>query len=202
MIKIVNRHFGTWRGLIRLLLGYAELISGRLSSFRVAQPKTTRRLVFVCLGNICRSAFAEKIASDLGLPVASLGLSTTTGGTSPIEAIDAAHRQGIDLGAHRATDWSNFKICPGDLFLAMEIRQAHEIRRRLAGRTDVDVALLGMYLSPVMPHIHDPFSLSSDYFDTCFARIRRAVVGVNKVIAPSAISQRPDRLASETECAK
>jgi hypothetical protein len=26
-----------------------------------------------------------------------------------------------------------------------------------------------------MPHLHDPFTLSADYFDTCFVRVRAAV---------------------------
>jgi protein-tyrosine phosphatase len=180
MIRSINRRFGTWRGLIRLLLAYAELTVGRLDIFRVKNHESVRRLVFVCLGNICRSAFAEQIAIEQGLPVASVGLSTTTGASSPTEAVESAGRQGVDLCGHRAMDWKDFKILPGDLFLVMEIRQAHEVRRRLAGRTDVAVALLGMWCAPIMPHIHDPFSLSAEYFDTCFIRVRQAVVCLSR----------------------
>jgi protein-tyrosine phosphatase len=175
MIKIINRRFGTWRGLLRLFLGYAEMMSGRLRVFRTHRPDAVQRVVFVCLGNICRSAFAERVANDLGLSAVSLGLSTTTGAASPPDAIESASRQGIDLTDHRAVDWCDFKVLPGDVFLTMEIRQAQELRRRLNGRTDVTVSLLGLWCSPLMPHIHDPFSLSADYFDTCFIRIRQAV---------------------------
>lgn len=175
MKKMIDKTFGTVRGLARLALGYLELALGRTRPFHPPKPETVARLVFVCQGNICRSAYGAKIAAGLGLPVASLGLSTTTGASSPLEAVAAAHRQGVDLTAHRALDWSDFKPLPGDLLLVMEIRQAHEIKRRLNGRNDIGVALLGMWCSPVMPHLHDPFTLSPGYFDTCFRRVDEAV---------------------------
>jgi protein-tyrosine phosphatase len=185
---MINRYFGTWRGLVRLLIGYAELLSGRLNTLRVENPKNVRRLVFVCKGNICRSAFAEKVAWGLGLSAASVGLSTTTGAESPASAVASARRQGVDLSGHRAVNWSDFVILPGDLFLVMEIRQVHELRRRLESRRECDVAvsLLGLWHSPVMPHLHDPFSLSAAYFDTCFARVRQTVIGLSLTTAGAA----------------
>lgn len=175
MISWINRRFGTWRGLARLTLAYAELGSGRLAQFRLRRPETVKRVVFVCLGNICRSAYAHQVAARRGMNVASLGLSTTTGCGSPEQAVAAAARQGDDMQQHRATDWRDFKVQAGDLFLVMEVRQAHEMRRRIGPRDDVQVCLLGMWSTPPMPHLHDPFSLSDGYFDTCFVRVARAV---------------------------
>jgi len=171
----INREFGTWRGLIRLLLSYAELYTGRLRPFMLHDPAAVRRVVPVCLGNICRSAYAHYIAVKCGLPVASFGLSTHTGGASPAESVAAAGRRGIDMSAHRATDWGDFKVQPGDLLLVMEVRQAHELRRRLGPRKDVQVCLLGMWCEPKFPHLHDPYTLSGDYFDTNFRRVDQAV---------------------------
>jgi protein-tyrosine phosphatase len=175
MTSWINRQFGTWRGLVRLLLAYAELATGRLSAIRLHRPEAVRRLVFVCLGNICRSAYAHRVAAAQGLPVASLGLSTFTGGGSPEQALAAAARQQVDMHPHRSVDWEDFETRPGDLFLVMEVRQAHELRRRLGERTDVQVCLLGMWCSPSMPHLHDPFTLSDAYFDSCFRRVAEAV---------------------------
>ncbi|QGZ40576.1 protein-tyrosine phosphatase [Pseudoduganella flava] len=171
----LNARFGTWRGLVRLLLAHAELVTGRLWPFRLRDPAAVRRVVFVCLGNICRSAYAEQVARAAGLHTASLGLSTTTGACSPDQALAAAARQHLPLDAHRACDWKDFEVRPGDLLLAMEVRQAHELLRRLGGREDVQVALLGNWCSPPLPHLHDPFTLSDAYFDTCFTRIHAAV---------------------------
>jgi protein-tyrosine phosphatase len=182
----IDRRFGTWRGLLRLLLAYAELASGRLRQFRLRHPAQVQRVVFVCLGNICRSAFGDQVARESGLRVASLGLSTTTGVGSPDAAREAARRNGIDMDKHRAVDWSDFHVQPGDLFLVMEVRQAHEMRRRLGRRNDVQVCLLGMWCSPAVPHLHDPFTLSAGYFDTCFARVREATGNLGRVLSSAA----------------
>jgi protein-tyrosine phosphatase len=174
MTNPINRTFGTWRGLVRLLLAYAELATGRLQPFRFRRPETVRRVVFVCMGNICRSAIGHQVALRHGLPVASFGLSTYTGGKSPDQAVAAAARRGVDLQAHRSLDWGDFKPQPGDLYLVMEVRQAHELRRRLGPRDDVQVCLLGMWHKPALPHLHDPFTLSDAYFDTSFRRVEQA----------------------------
>jgi protein-tyrosine phosphatase len=182
----IDRRFGTWRGLLRLLLAYAELATGRLHAFRLKHPERVQRVVYVCLGNICRSAYGHQVARECGLNVASLGLSTSTGAASPMEAVEAAGRQGVDMDSHRAVDWSDFKVRPGDLFLVMEVRQAHDLRRRLGERDDVQVCLLGMWCSPLMPHLHDPFSLSAGYFDTCFVRVRQATLRLSQALTGEA----------------
>lgn len=200
MTAWINRRFGTWRGLLRLLLAYAELGTGRLRQFRLRRPEQVKRVVFVCLGNICRSAFGDKVAWESGLRVASLGLSTTTGVGSPDAAREAARRNGIDLDGHRAVDWGDFEVQPGDLFLVMEVRQAHELRRRLGTRADVQVCLLGMWCAPAVPHLHDPFTLSAAYFDTCFARVRQATDNLNRVLSGAARSARATpAIAADTE---
>lgn len=175
MRTYIQHRFGTFRGLVRATLGYAELASGRLVQFRLRDPQSVQRVVFVCHGNICRSAYAHMVAKRLGMHVASLGLSTSTGNGSPPPARASAHRLGVDMDHHKATSWNDFIVYPGDLFLVMEVRQAHEMRRRLGKRDDVSVALLGMWGQPVMPHLHDPYSLCAPYFDTCFRRVERAV---------------------------
>lgn len=178
----IDNRYGTWRGLVRALLARAELAGGRLEPFRLARPEAVRRLVFVCHGNICRSAYGHMVARELGMNVASLGLSTHTGNRSPDPALASATRLGVDMSAHRATDWGDFKVAPGDLFLVMEVRQAHEVRRRLGGRNDVQICLLGMWCTPVMPHLHDPYTLSDPYFDSCFRRVRQAVQALSAAL--------------------
>ena len=175
----INHRFGTLRGLARVALGYAELASGRLARFRLRDPQSVQRVVFVCHGNICRSAYAHMIARRLGMRVASLGLSTSTGNSSPPPARASARRLGVDMDDHKATSWTDFVVRPGDLFLVMEVRQAHEVRRRLGPRDDVQVALLGMWCKPPMPHLHDPYTLGDPYFDTCFVRVREAVANLS-----------------------
>lgn len=183
-MRWLRRRFGTWRGLVRLLLAELALSRGKLDAFLPASLPAPRRLVFVCQGNICRSAFAVQAAQGLGLPVASLGLATCSGAAAPAAARAAAARLGVDLHAHRALDWTDFDVQPGDLFLAMEVRQAEELQRRLAGYEAVAVSLLGLWCEPPRPHVHDPFTLSADYFDTCFGHLAQAVRALRRIAQP------------------
>ena len=175
MSTFIEHRYGTFRGLVRTALGYAELATGRLSEFKLRDQASVRRVVFVCHGNICRSAYAHHIAVECGLPVASFGLSTHTGGASPKAAVAAAARRNVDMSEHRALALQDFEVQPGDLFLVMEVRQAHKLRRILGDRRDVHVSLLGLWGQPPMPHLHDPYTLSDAYFETCFRRVELAV---------------------------
>lgn len=181
-LSVINRRFGTWRGLVRASLAQAELVTGRLNDFKLQRPEQVERVVFVCLGNICRSAYAHHFALQSGLHAVSIGLRTTTGGRSPKPALEAARRAGINMDSHRATPLADFEVKSGDLLLVMEVRQAHELRRRIGSRTDVQICLLGLWCTPSMPHLHDPFTLSDLYFDSAFQRIGIAVQNLSKQV--------------------
>jgi len=170
---MIKSRFGTFRGLVRLALSYPQLLLGRSAS-RAPDVAEVRRLVFVCQGNICRSAFADVAAKKAGLNVASFGLSTTSGRGAHPPAIVAATALGHDLSAHQAIDMQDHEPQDGDLLLAMEVRQLH----RLAGDPrlkDMPRMLLGQWPRPMLPHLHDPYSLDDRYMATCLMRIDRAI---------------------------
>lgn len=173
---LIDVNFGTFRGAVRWLLGEAEFLTGRLTPFLQPDFRATQRLVFVCLGNINRSAFAQAVALPLGLESVSIGLSTTTGAPAYHMAVEAAQRYGLNLAAHRATDYQDYVYTPGDLLLAMEVRHAHELAKR--GVPSKAIALLGHWARPHRIHIHDPHTLSEIYFRTCFAILQSAVVNL------------------------
>lgn len=173
LTTLISGSFGTHRGLVRMLLGETEYLAGRINQFLQPDLTATQRLVFVCLGNINRSAFAEGMATTSGIKTASIGLSTSTGNPAFQMAIDTARHFGIDLQAHRATDFTDYEYRPGDLLLAMEIRHAHQLASR--GIPQQAIALLGHWATPHRIHIHDPHTLSSAYFRTCFSLIHSAV---------------------------
>ena len=170
---MIRARFGTLRGLVRLILSYPQLALS-LSASRAADPAQVRRLVFVCQGNICRSAFADVVARRAGLNTASFGLSTTTGRAAHDPAIAAAHALGHDLSQHRAIDMADYVPQEGDLLLAMEVRQLHRLAAdpRLS---HVPRLLLGRWTQPMLPHLHDPYKLDDRYMAQCLARIEQAV---------------------------
>ena len=170
---MINARFGTFRGLVRLALSYPQLALGQSATLR-PDPAEVRRLVFVCQGNICRSAFADVVAGKAGARTASFGLSTTTGRPAHDPAIAAAQALGHDLSTHKALDRTDYQPQPGDLLLAMEVRQLGRLAADPRLR-DVPRALLGRWTWPMMPHLHDPYGLDDRYMARCLGRIDRAV---------------------------
>lgn len=152
---------------MRLALSY-----GQSAFVPRADLSLARRLVFVCHGNICRSAYADVLARETGLRTASFGLSTTSGKTAhpPVQA--AARELGVDLSRHRTTAIADFVPEPGDLLLAMEVRQLAKLRRDPA-MLGLQMDLLGRFAG--VPHLHDPYLLNEDYLRICLQRIDRAV---------------------------
>jgi protein-tyrosine-phosphatase len=67
------------------------------------------KVLFVCVGNTCRSPFAEglarRLAAERGLEVefASAGEHAIDGDPCPPDAVAAAADYGVDLAGHRAT---------------------------------------------------------------------------------------------------
>lgn len=186
MARFIDSRFGTTRGAVRLALSYAELAVGRGAIAR-PDPAAVRRMVFVCHGNICRSAFADVAARRAGLRVASFGLSTDAGKPAHPPAVAVAADLGFDLSVHRATRGSDFIPEPGDLLLAMETRQLRRLAREV--RFDgVPRTLLGLYASPIVPHLHDPYGLGAPYMLTCLKRIEQAVGHLAKAFPGARIS--------------
>ena len=168
-----NARYGTVRGLVRLLLSHVQHRSRR-AWIRAPDPAEVRRLVFVCQGNICRSAFADILARRLGAETASFGLSTSAGDVAHPPATEAAATLGVDLSAHRTARVQDYEPRPGDLLLAMEVRQLARIAAdpRLA---HLPRSLLGLWARPRRPHIHDPYQLDQRYMLTCLRAIESAV---------------------------
>lgn len=174
---MIRKYFGTARGAARLALSFGQVASGQAFIRRPADMAQVQRLVFVCQGNICRSAYAEVVARVAGMKAASFGLSTTTGKGAHPPAIAAARECGVDLSAHRTRRVEDYVPQPGDLLLAMEVRQL----ARLAAEPrleNVERSLLGLWAAPMRPHMHDPFGMDEAYMRTCLAAIDGAVKSI------------------------
>ncbi|MGQ5522095.1 arsenate-mycothiol transferase ArsC [Chitinimonas sp. PSY-7] len=176
LTELTQTNYGTFRGWVRHLLAQIELVTGRVDHWVGLNPAKVQRLVFVCLGNINRSAFAEGVARSRGGRVCSLGLATTTGAPAFKLALQTAPRFGIDLGKHAATHIGDYEYQEGDLLLVMEIRHAKQLVAY--GIPIGAIALLGAWATPKRIHLHDPHTLSERYFYTCFTLIHVAVINL------------------------
>ena len=176
MTDPLAQRFGTWRGALRLALAHVEVASGR-AAVVAPDPAQVRRLVFVCHGNICRSAYAAGLARRAGVNVASFGLSTSIGKLAWPLVAERSLARGLDLADHRSARVEDFAPLPGDYLLGMETRHL----RKLAANpltADLPRGLLGDYACPSVPHLHDPYELAPAYMEVCLERIERAVAAL------------------------
>ncbi len=171
-IPAIDDRYGTPRGLVRLMLANLKYRLGGMTLCDAQDSRPARRLVFVCQGNICRSAFAHAVAARLGVPAASFGLRTKGGETSPPEAQEAAARLGYDLSNHISRSIAEYRPQSGDLLLAMEYKQIVALH---ALHPATAKTLLGLFHQPKLAHLHDPHTLGIGYYVACFTRIEQMV---------------------------
>jgi protein-tyrosine phosphatase len=167
----VDDRFGTWRGGVRLALSYPQNALG-IAALTPHDMAEVKRLVFVCRGNISRSAYAEGAAKARGMRCASFGVAAAQAAAADPVAVEIANQIGVDISDHRATEAAHFLPEKGDLLLAMEVRQL-AVLGNLDHLRDTPRALLGRFAGT--PHLHDPYGLGRPYYHHCFARIDRAL---------------------------
>jgi protein-tyrosine phosphatase len=140
-----------------------------------------QRVLFVCQGNICRSAFAEhalRQRSGDALLIESCGLDVRESRPSPGRAVQAAHALGIDLSAHRSRAIDADMVERADLVLAMEVHQLETLRATFPAHA-AKFALL-RDLAP-LPHalfaeIDDPYGDNLSAYARCFRLIDRSLM--------------------------
>lgn len=146
------------------------------------------RVLFVCLGNICRSPTAEAVfrdlahrqAANLAIEVDSAGTHGFHTGSPPDErAIAAARRRGIDMSTHRARvveagDFERF-----DLLLAMD-EPVYERLRKIAPREQAGrVRLFLEYASQLnRREVPDPYYGGETGFEEVLDLVEEAARGL------------------------
>ncbi|HMK86714.1 MAG TPA: low molecular weight protein-tyrosine-phosphatase [Steroidobacteraceae bacterium] len=142
------------------------------------------RILFVCLGNICRSPTAEGVvrhllasrAPELEVEVDSAGTGDYHVGSAPDQrAQRAARLHGIDLGDLRARQVEAKDFERFDLILAMDRQnlQALEVMRPRASRAEL--ALFLEYTGhPGAPEVPDPYQGTADDFELALDLIQAA----------------------------
>lgn len=152
----------------------AQWRAGALGAFTRVDWARVERLVFLCRGNICRSAYAGARARALGLDAISAGLDARAGKEANRTAQHIAREREIPLSEHVAQPLSAVALGARDLIVAFEPWQARAALK-FARSAGAQVTLAGFYSTPLRPHIEDPYGLSENYFRFCFDLIDTAV---------------------------
>lgn len=98
-------------------------------------PSTARTFVFVCFGNIMRSAMAEflmrrglqEAGLENGVRIISAGLQATPGREAHPWAQQASAEVGISLAAHQAKALTREMVAQADCILAMDLQNKAEL---------------------------------------------------------------------------
>lgn len=181
MNRQLSRRYGSRRGFALSYWYWMQYLLGCYRDYQQIDWKSVERLVFICKGNICRSAYAESIARVLGVDTISGGIDTTEGVPANKEAVRAAAIRGVDLGGHRTRQVQCLSLKQGDLLIAMEPWQAKYLENCYGKQ--YACTMLGLWERPQRPYIHDPFGTSEEYFDICFGFIERSVKEIAKKIS-------------------
>jgi protein-tyrosine phosphatase len=181
----LDRGFGGKRAFIRHASCTIALHLGRYKKYEAVEWNLVSRLVFVCKGNICRSAYAQAKAEQMGLRAVSAGLEARQQGAADQAAIMHALTRNVRLDGHRTTPFSMLEILPGDLVVCMEPGQARTVAR---ARSDpvYQLTVLGLWSQPLRPYLQDPYGLLDAYWNACLAHIDSALVAINSRLEPHA----------------
>ena len=149
-------------------------------------PARARSVLFVCLGNICRSPFAARLAERLlkeagldGVRCSSAGIRPSQAMRSPDEACEASAAFGLSLVEHVPQALTRELIESHDMVWVMEHGQFVRLRAEYAQYADriflmslLDPDARGAY---ERYNIADPFGSSLSLYLACYERMARSI---------------------------
>jgi protein-tyrosine phosphatase len=187
--KLLRDRYGGKRAFLHHLASAFIMRVGRFHEYRAVDWSRVERLVFVCKGNICRSAYAEARASSARFPTISFGIAACPDASADPSAISHAAARNISLLAHRTTPPQAFAHRPGDLLVCMEPPQA-KIVAKIFADSRPQVTLLGLWAQPPRPWLSDPYGSGDGYWCTCLDTIDN---GIDQMLALVARHKRQAR---------
>ena len=178
-----SNKYGSIRGFLRTKKYLFLYYIGRYKKYQNINWQDVKRLVFVCKGNICRSAYAEAVAKSLSVDAVSFGIDTVDQKPADADAIYSADKKGVKLDNHRTTSFASFEFKPGDLFVAMEPSHLDFLEHSHAH--SIPMTLAGLWGATTSPHIEDPYGKSPAYFANCFDYLESSVYAIKGKIRQS-----------------
>lgn len=154
------------------------LIDGQIFNTKFKTPK---HIIFVCKGNVCRSALAEKlmdlVAADMNLKIESCGLDVNQGINPPIESIAVAKEFACNLSGHISKGLDKCDLENADLILSMEYNQHTRLLSILPHKKKA-IKLLRSYVPfpySIFCNIDDPYGWGKDEFRKAFRLIDKSL---------------------------
>jgi len=140
------------------------------------------KIMFVCTGNICRSAMADKMLAkrveeeNLNIEVYSSGTFAENGDYPTVEAIEAMEEYGVDLKQHRATNIRRSNIEEMDLILCATTTHKNMVLQlypNLVGQVYTMKEYVGDTQNGI--DISDPWGYDLAVYRKCAAEIEKII---------------------------
>ena len=142
-------------------------------------------VIFICTGNICRSAMADgylkyrlkELKKEQDVKVSSAGTHAVQGEESPDFAKRAIEKYGANIQTHTATTLENADLHIADYILVMTERHKKDIVRRYPNLEE-KIKLLGEYAKDKeYEEIDDPWGYSYNVYENCAKEIVDSIEG-------------------------
>jgi protein-tyrosine-phosphatase/predicted ATP-grasp superfamily ATP-dependent carboligase len=144
-------------------------------------PRGHGRVLFLCYGNIARSAFAERYwnarreREPAGAPVArSAGLHARSGRPTPRWIAAVASGLGVDLGGHASSVVSGDDVESADVIFVMDADNLDLLLERFPS-AEAKTYLLAPFAEDGSLEIPDPYNLTNAEARASFALLRRSL---------------------------
>jgi protein-tyrosine phosphatase len=154
--------------------------------------KPAMRVLFVCLGNICRSPLAEGVfraeaaragLSD-GLSIDSVGTGNWHAGEAPdARAIAVAARNGIDISGQRARQISRDDFHAFDLILGMDHKNVQALTRMAAFDNKATIDSFLGHATGKTRDVADPYYGAEADFEAVYCDIKAGAAALAAVLA-------------------
>jgi len=148
------------------------------------------RVLFVCYGNICRSAAAAALGRSLGLACASVGFHGEEGRRTPQHVLRAASTLGIDLTEHASRRLRRADVEAADLIVCMDLDNLRALRTEYPGAL-ARTTLLGLFTDRARLEIADPYARPEAEARELLGQLADAVRALRRLLPPLAGSRRP-----------
>jgi protein-tyrosine phosphatase len=139
-----------------------------------------RRVLFVCLGNICRSPLGEGLlryhAAQRGLShlieTASAGTGGWHHGDPPDHrSIAVARSYGVDISAQRARQLCDEDFDTFDLIFAMDRSNLRDVVQRAPHKSSADIHLFMDFVGGMSRDVPDPYYGDARDFEAVYAML-------------------------------
>lgn len=149
-----------------------------------------RSVLFVCLGNICRSPLAEGVFRSVlategkgqGVLIDSAGTNGYHTGEAPDErSILAAKQHGIDISGQRCRQLKAEDFADFDLILGMDRANVAAIEARRPAKATAKTGLFGEVALGEASQIPDPYYGTGADFERVYLMVLKASRGLSKL---------------------